>query len=754
MIAFFLKTDYTIPLHHLMSGGNTMSNDRTQETNHLHLVYEELLTAQTSYQATINEVNTTGKSVLEQFGGDTKLNFDSYLDNLDTFSMMKMKNREIDQLNLKNASIAKLLEKVNRLLQVPYFGKIDVTFLDTGSDRDVFYIGMNDFTNLEGESRIYDWRSPVASLFYNNVLGTSSYKVNKHEIPVDLNLKRQLIIEEDRLLNFFDTTLAIQDDILLHSLEADSSQYMKDITTTIQQEQNEIIRDESHPLLLVNGIAGSGKTSAIMQRIAYLLYNHRSQITADDILLLSPNSTFIDYISQVLPNLGERNPMNLTLLQFLKFTLRKKAAIESEEAYFNRITAEQVSEQQQVIQSQAFVDYIQQYKEPDLIQPQLFKPILFQRKPLFTAETIFELYKKTPTSSSIKERLSATKEKLLSLWNRYLIKQAKSKQMLDQMQNLTEAEQLKYFDTIITDDNEQELAEFALKRLQRKYRKITTLITEFSWFDPWLLFQTLYESFQHVPYEKNSPEYTADEVVILLFLKHIFIEDLSNRQMAFILVDEVQDYTEAQILLLLELFPQANFTLAGDENQAIFNTSISFLGLERLLAASRRTVTAYQLLNSYRSSKEITRLFQTLVTNHEKLTIVPIRKDGEKPAFIPCENQETYLNTLTVILTNLADGEDLAIITKHKDDAFLLEEQLLEKISTFHEKKIQVLSIDMAKGLEFDHVIIHDVSANHYGTSEREKKILYTAVSRGMKQVFLPYIGTLTELLSLGLANK
>lgn len=731
-----------------------MSNDRTQETNHLHLVYEELLTAQTSYQATINEVNTTGKSVLEQFGGDTKLNFDSYLDNLDTFSMMEMKNREIDQLNLKNASIAKLLEKVNRLLQVPYFGKIDVTFLDTGSDRDVFYIGMNDFTNLEGESRIYDWRSPVASLFYNNVLGTSSYKVNKHEIPVDLNLKRQLIIEEDRLLNFFDTTLAIQDDILLHSLEADSSQYMKDITTTIQQEQNEIIRDESHPLLLVNGIAGSGKTSAIMQRIAYLLYNHRSQITADDILLLSPNSTFIDYISQVLPNLGERNPMNLTLLQFLKFTLRKKAAIESEEAYFNRITAEQVSEQQQVIQSQAFVDYIQQYKEPDLIQPQLFKPILFQRKPFFTAETIFELYKKTPTSSSIKERLSATKEKLLSLWNRYLIKQAKSKQMLDQMQNLTEAEQLKYFDTIITDDNEQELAEFALKRLQRKYRKITTLITEFSWFDPWLLFQTLYESFQHVPYEKNSPEYTADEVVILLFLKHIFIEDLSNRQMAFILVDEVQDYTEAQILLLLELFPQANFTLAGDENQAIFNTSISFLGLERLLAASRRTVTSYQLLNSYRSSKEITRLFQTLVTNHKKLTIVPIRKDGEKPAFIPCENQETYLNTLIAILTDLAVGEDLAIITKHKNDAFLLEEQLLETIGTFHDKKIQVLSIDMAKGLEFDHVIIHDVSANHYGTSEREKKILYTAVSRGMKQVFLPYIGTLTELLSLGLANK
>lgn len=104
--------------------------------------------------------------------------------------------------------------------------------------------------------------------------------------------------------------------MLLHSLEEDASPYMKDITTTIQQEQNQIIRDETQPLLLVNGIAGSGKTSAIMQRIAYLLYQHRAEITADNILLLSPNSTFIDYISQVLPNLGERNPLNLTLLQF------------------------------------------------------------------------------------------------------------------------------------------------------------------------------------------------------------------------------------------------------------------------------------------------------------------------------------------------------------------------------------------------------------------------------------------------------
>ncbi|WP_429950243.1 DNA helicase II/ATP-dependent DNA helicase PcrA [Enterococcus sp. AZ170] len=722
-----------------------MSNERTQETQHLHQVYEELTQAKDVYQTAIDDVNMTGQSVLDQFSGDTKLNFDSYSDNLETFAVMEMKNREIDQLNLQQATAAKQLEKVERLLQVPYFGKIDVTFLDDGADRDVFYIGMNDFTNLDGESRIYDWRSPIASLFYNNVLGDSNYHVSNNEIPVTLNLKRQLILEEDRLINFFDTSLAIQDDILLHTLEADSSQYMKDITTTIQQEQNEIIRDESHPLLLVNGIAGSGKTSAIMQRIAYLLYNHRTKITADDILLLSPNSTFIDYISQVLPNLGERNPMNLTLLQFLKFTFREKAPIESEAAYFKRITAEQVATQQRVIQSQKFVDFIQYFQDASLIQQSLFQPILFKRKTLFSAELIFGLYQETPTNLSIRDRLSATKEKLSSLWNRYLIKQAKSKQMIDQMQDLTETEQLRYFDMTFTEEDEEQLAEFALQRLQQKYRKVVTAIADFTWFDQWLLFEALYQQYQQETYERVTTAYTADEVVILLLLKDTFIEDLSNRQMAFILVDEVQDYTEAQILLLLKLFPQANFTLAGDENQAIFNTSISFMALKELLSASSRSVTSYQLLNSYRSSKEITQLFQTLVTNHEKLKIVSIRKDGEKPTFISCKDEASYLNTLISILDSLAQKEDTVVITKTASEAALLKQQLLQKNSAFD---AQILSIDMAKGLEFDNVIIHDPSTVRYGTTEREKKILYTAISRGMKQVFLPYIGEISELLA------
>ena len=157
--------------------------------------------------------------------------------------------------------------------------------------------------------------------------------------------------------------------MLLHSLEEDASPYMKDITTTIQQEQNQIIRDETQPLLLVNGIAGSGKTSAIMQRIAYLLYQHRVEITADNILLLSPNSTFIDYISQVLPNLGERNPLNLTLLQFLRFTTKEAWPMEEETDYFERITRSEATEQEHVIRSKEFATFLLSNPEKAVVQP-------------------------------------------------------------------------------------------------------------------------------------------------------------------------------------------------------------------------------------------------------------------------------------------------------------------------------------------------------------------------------------------------
>lgn len=723
-----------------------MTDEKFYEQQHLTTVYHELQAAKKVYEEQLANTMKDGKRMLEEFGRDSKLNFDSYADNLETFAMLEMKNREIDQWNLKNEATAKNLDKVKRLLQVPYFGKIGVTFEDSPEEPENFYIGVNDFTSLEEETRIHDWRSPIASLFYDNVLGKTAYMAHQQTIPVQLDLKRQLIIEKDQLINYFDTTIAIQDDVLLHSLEEDASPYMKDITTTIQQEQNQIIRDETQPLLLVNGIAGSGKTSAIMQRIAYLLYQHRAEITADNILLLSPNSTFIDYISQVLPNLGERNPLNLTLLQFLRFTTKEAWPMEEETDYFERITRSEATEQEHVIRSKEFATFLLSNPEKAVVQPHFFRPLTFKKQTLFTSETIFKLYQETPADLSIRQRISATKEKLTSLWTRYLLKQAHSKKMLDQFQDLTEAEQVRYFGTVITEDNEKHLADFALKRLKKKYRSITAAIKNDAWLDQWAFFETFYSLFTEKSYQKETAVFTADEIVALILVKHAFIENLANQQMAFILVDEVQDYTEAQLLLLLTLFPKASFTLAGDENQAIFNTAIEFSEAHDLLVnETSRSVGTYQLLNSYRSSKEITRLFQTLGTQPEQLTIVPIRHDGEKPTFIPCDSASDYLKAIVTSIATFDPKESTAIITKTFAEKEQLTKELSASLSLEEHPSLQVLSIDMAKGLEFDNVILHNPNVNRYSDNKRDKKILYTAISRGMKRVVLPYTGTLSE---------
>lgn len=723
-----------------------MTDEKIYEQQHLTTVYHELQAAKKVYEEQLANTMKDGKHMLEEFDRDSKLNFDSYADNLETFAMLEMKNREIDQWNLKNEATAKNLDKVKRLLQVPYFGKIGVTFEDSPEEPENFYIGVNDFTSLEEETRIHDWRSPIASLFYDNVLGKTAYMAHQQTIPVQLDLKRQLIIEKDQLINYFDTTIAIQDDVLLHSLEEDASPYMKDITTTIQQEQNQIIRDETQPLLLVNGIAGSGKTSAIMQRIAYLLYQHRAEITADNILLLSPNSTFIDYISQVLPNLGERNPLNLTLLQFLRFTTKESWPMEEETDYFERITRSEATEQEHVIRSKEFATFLLSNPEKAVVQPHFFRPLTFKKQTLFTSETIFKLYQETPADLSIRQRISATKEKLTSLWTRYLLKQAHSKKMLDQFQDLTEAEQVRYFGTVITEDNEKHLADFALKRLKKKYRSITAAIKNDAWLDQWAFFETFYSLFTEKSYQKETAVFTADEIVALILVKHAFIENLANQQMAFILVDEVQDYTEAQLLLLLTLFPKASFTLAGDENQAIFNTAIEFSEAHDLLVnETSRSVGTYQLLNSYRSSKEITRLFQTLGTQPEQLTIVPIRHDGEKPTFIPCNSASDYLKAIVTSITTFDPKESTAIITKTFAEKEQLTKELSASLSLEEHPSLQVLSIDMAKGLEFDNVILHNPNVNRYSDNKRDKKILYTAISRGMKRVVLPYTGTLSK---------
>lgn len=704
-----------------------MVNTQKQlEEAYLKNVYQKLIDKRNELRESMDTAKVEGNQSLKEMAGELRLNFDSYLDNLDTFSMIEMKNRETDQMNIKQKNAENQLAKIERLLKSPYFGKVVVDFLDN-EPKESFYNGTANFTDDADENLVYDWRSPIAELFYNNMIGPSSYTVRQNKIDTVIKERRQFILERDRLVKFFDTSVAIQDDVLLEVLGQDETNEMKAITATIQSEQNTIIRDVKSQNILVNGVAGSGKTSAIMQRIAYLLYLYRDTMTSDDLLILSPNHRFIDYISNVLPSLGERNPLNLTILQLVSQLSAEE--IEGEEAYFKRITKENVSEQAEHLRSKEYIDDLKRSDPLFLDHPDFIRGLTKNGKTVLSKKTIEKIYEKVPAHPKLIDRLQATKKALMSEWKNHLLKQAKSPAVQNQVLSLTEDRQLKLFGELISDDSEQSIAVYARKLLQKNYRKITRQIEEMAWVDEHRLFERIYEKRYGSAYVWQHTR-TVDEAVILLAIHHLLVEKVNVPAFRYLLIDEVQDYTLAQLGLLIELFPKTHFILVGDENQAIFNSSTTFADIMRCFDDYHLPIHRYDLRNSYRSSGAITELFKTYAVDQEKIDIVSIRPQGKEPEYRSFRSSEELLEILAEILASLK-GEKAAIITQTEEETQTLQESI--KKSSYGLENCQIIPLSLAKGLEFDHVILYPFENDR--DEQRRRRQMYTAISRGMKSI-------------------
>lgn len=704
-----------------------MVNTQKQlEEAYLKNVYQKLIDKKNELRESMDTAKIEGNQSLKEMAGELRLNFDSYLDNLDTFSMIEMKNREIDQMNIKQKNAENQLAKIERLLKSPYFGKVVVDFLDN-EPKESFYIGTANFTDDADENLVYDWRSPIAELFYNNMIGPSSYTVRQNKIDTVIKERRQFLLERDRLVKFFDTSVAIQDDVLLEVLGQDETNEMKAITATIQSEQNTIIRDLKSQNILVNGVVGSGKTSAIMQRIAYLLYLYRDTMTSDDLLILSPNHRFIDYISNVLPSLGERNPLNLTIIQLVSQLSAEE--IEGEEAYFKRITGENVSEQTERLRSKKFIDNLKQSDPLFLDHPNFIRGLTKNGKTVLSKKTIEKIYEKVPAHPKLIDRLQATKKALMSEWKNHLLKQAKSPAVQNQVLSLTEDRQLELFGKLISDDSEQSIVAYARKLLQKKYRKITRQIEEMAWVDEHQLFERIYEKRYGSAYAWQ-PTRTVDEAVIILAIRHLLVEKVNVPAFRYLLIDEVQDYTLAQLGLLIELFPKTHFTLVGDENQAIFNSSTTFADIMRCFDDYHLPIHRYDLRNSYRSSGAITELFKTYAVDQEKIDIVSIRPQGKEPEYRSFRSSEELLKILAEILVSLK-GEKAAVITQTEEETQTLQESI--KKNSYGLENCQIIPLSLAKGLEFDHVILYPFEND--GDEQRRRRQMYTAISRGMKSI-------------------
>lgn len=711
-------------------------NNLKAEKKHLADTYQQLLTRKTVLNSFLTEGRKKDRLAMQSIGEEIRLNFDNFADRLDTFAAIESKNREIDQMNAALQSAERELAAIDRLLDSPYFGKISLQFEDEETIED-FYIGINGFVNENKEGLIYDWRSPIAELFYAKRLGPVSYQVNNQTISAVLEQRRQFIIEKDQLKQAFDTSVAIQDDVLLAALEANNSQKMQDITASIQHEQNVIIRDLAHKNLLVNGVAGSGKTSAVMQRIAFLLYHFREEMTAENVLILSPNSRFIDYISQVLPSLGEKNPLTLTMRQFCQAF--PSVDLESEEAYFDRIQ-QAPSEAIELLRSADFSRFLQSLSKqlPEELVLQ-FKPIKRKNVVLFSEETIDTFFQETPKQAPLRDRIQAAKKKLAYAWEERLQKNALAANVHDQVRSLTEDEQRSLLGTVLKDDSEKTIQKAALRLLKKKYAKVPKQINDLTWFDTKQLLADSADYFTHGQITLTQTTDSLDYTVCLLLIRHLVAEKQPVPALRYLFIDEVQDYTPAQLQFLLCLFPMTAFTLVGDQQQAIFTSAITVSEIQTIFQQQAKSLETYQLTTSYRSSGVITRLFAQMLPKETNLKISAVRPAGKLPQF--------YANLTDVALVDIVKElkQPVTIITKDSRSSEELKQFFDKQAVSFHGT---VLPIHLAKGLEFKQVLLYDVSAENYHT-DQDQRILYTAISRAMEELMVTSKTTFSPFLTI-----
>lgn len=580
--------------------------------------------------------------------------------------------------------------KLLKLEYSPYFGRID--FKEDNLDTRKVYIGI---ANVEKDLNyiIYDWRSPIASLFYDYSKGKAKYTAPDGEIKGEILLKRQYKIEGKKLLRVFDNNLNIVDDMLQEVLSSSSSDKMKNIVNTIQQEQNEIIRNISNKNLIVQGIAGSGKTSVALHRIAFLLYKIKN-LKSSNVLIFSPNKIFSEYISNVLPELGEENTSETTFSEFASHYIKEFKNVES------------------------FSDFIEKYYTNKRDDEDLIRFKLSNKMIKVIENYVQEIDKNIKIIDNIETKFSLIEKEYLN----YLLK--------DRYNKMPIFERMDY------------MAEHLCNKLGLTSKKdkisITKKIKEVLSIKPDYkkLYKDLFisDSFnasfnKSVNLKLNSKVINYDDALCFIYLKGLLNGFPYSNLIKQVVIDEAQDYNEMQYIILTKIFKRASFTLLGDVNQTInpYQKYDSLEVLKNILDGNTKYV---ELSKTYRSSKEIIE-FTNKILNLKHVSA--IRKEESVPVIK--RDDDKYLKNDINYLKN--KYKSLAIITKDMLDAIKLYDllkddykdiSLVTNNSSKFNRNLIIIPSYLSKGLEFDSVISYTSKNNLY--TKKEKYLYYVVLTR------------------------
>lgn len=727
-----------------------------------------------------NQAHSETRSVESNYSQNAKINTFEADDRIETNAEVQQQKGLVARAVENETILKRQVATYKRLQASPYFGRIDIK--DPGETQaEPLYIGTASFADENENFLIYDWRAPISSIYYNGTLGKVTYQTPVGDMDTELVKKRQFSIQSGKITNMFDTNETVGDEILQEVLGQQNDTYMANIVATIQKEQNDIIRDTTSDLLVVQGVAGSGKTSAILQRIAFLLYHSRKSLNADEIVLFSPNRLYSRYISDVLPSLGERNMRQITLADFLSQRFQGLNV----QSIFDRYEQESLSSpvQQalsQLLESPAFMTAVSNYAQKLTPQEIQFTDILFKEKPFFKAAEIRKIYADLPNSLSLADRFLKTKNTLIKRLKRRIDQEADADWVHETINHLNNEayndligkKRLRAFESY--DDEIHYLGrKIAAKHFRIVYDALYNnyFIDIYNQYADFLrqvslpdgLTNTDWENFQST-FQKGIEYHKLRllNAAPLLFLRDLLTGEGRNRQIQYIFIDEMQDYSLAQMIYFKHAFPNAKFTLLGDSEQALFKDVEAPQSLLNHLKAAFNVKRAnlITLNRSYRSTYPITNFAKKLLPDGDQ--IQAFNREGALPTVIVRDTRQTGLETLVSLChKELQTYGTVAILTRNMKESRQIYEaihrsthaNLLSDADLALPKGVLIMPVYLAKGLEFDSVIAYDISATNY-TDQRSTGILYTMASRAMHQLTLLSIGAASPLVSSVLADQ
>ena len=624
---------------------------------------------------------------------------------MDQYGYEEFDNRQalLQQTNANEQKL-KLKHRFERMKDAPFFGRVDFTF--EGEDApETFYIGVGNFAEGAGMTPlIYDWRAPVSSLFYDYDKGPASYEAPAGLISGEICSKWQYKIRGGRMVYAFESDTKIDDEILKQELGTNGDVKLKNIVRTIQKEQNTVIRNTKDKILVIQGGAGSGKTSIALHRIAYLLYHDRKNLKSSNVLILSPNSVFSDYISHILPELGEENIREMSFDLFAYRELKDTAAdCEDRYDYLERMMKfpeSREKERFQMKQSGDFVGLISGFLatlEDRLID---FKEVSFRGMKM-TEEDLIKMFYFKFQNTPLLARMDAVMEYFIDAY-----------------------ETLK--GSAISDEDRE--------LLENKFGSMYVSKDIYVIYS-WLLEEYGYDSLPDIPYERRKIPY--EDVFPMLYLKYQLLGRSSRKSIKHLVIDEMQDYSFIQYVILENLF-KCRMTILGDYAQTLDTKQHNVLEfLPKIFGKDIREVV---LNKSYRNTYEIARYAGKI----SGITGLELLERHGKPVME--EKFSSEEDMLESIITNLNLGEDGyetgAVITMTEEEAWDIyrllknkgtEAAYVNRDSSAFERGLTVTTFYLAKGLEFDQVFAIRGGQENPLAAQAE----YIAATRALQELYV-----------------